>query len=365
MSSNVSQDGSCARSLDDFSNSWKQRGSVAVPLWATMAACYFIGAAVVAYKIIQHRSSLREEPESFGPKFDLTRYLRLLFSGLLFCGLSQFFLVFPDTSFNPPSDADPNDITTRFLGNKHIVTWQLLYAVGNVQLVATQIFVLVRLLNFSAKHSAFAHRQSPRLQKILWVIWCIYCPVYVTSSAVLFFGTLLADIGTNLYATMQIIISVSRLLHYLALSILFAYGGRLSLALMGKSLSSLNHTLFAASGSRLSGVTNATKTRDLMSQLLFKLQLSTAWNVTWYLIVFLFYLLLALGLQIKKSDNWGALCDADQPALTRAVPFMIGPVPTFLMLMGSDVAASMLTLWAMLKPQPAPSAKRALAGSLA
>ena len=361
---NVSQDSSCARSLDDFSNSWKDHGSLNVPLWATMSACYFISAALVVRKIIQHRVLL-EEPDPIGLKFNLTRYLRLLFSGLFFCGLSQLFLVFPDSSFIPPSDADPNDITTRFLGNRHIVVWQLLYAVGNVQLVATQIFVLARLLNFSAKYSAFAHRHSPRLQNVLWVIWCIYCPVYVGSSAVLLFGTLLADIGINLYVTMQIIISISRLLYYLALSILFAYGGFLSLALMGKSLSSLNHTLFAASGSRLSSVANATKTRDLMGQLLFKLQLSTAWNVTWYLIVFLFYLLLAVGLQIKKSPDWGALCDADQPALTRAVPFMIGPVPTFFMLMGSDVAASMLTLWAMLKPQAAPFSERALVGSLA
>lgn len=87
------------------------------------------------------------------------------------------------------------------------------------------------------------------------------------------------------------------------------------------------------------------------------LQLSTIWNVTWFLVVFLFYLLLALGINGKKSDDWSRLCDSDQPPLTRAVPFLIGPAPTFVMLMGSDIVASMLTLWAMLKPAKTPSLK--------
>jgi hypothetical protein len=140
-------------------------------------------------------------------------------------------------------------------------------------------------------------------------------------------------------------------MNYIALAIIFAYGGYLSRSIMQRSLEPLNEALSSAAASNSSTLANATITRNLMRGLVFKLQLSTAWNVLWFFVVVLFYLLLALGLSGKNSDDWSTLCDMRRPPLTRSVPFLIGPAPTFVMLVGSDVIASMLTLWAMLKPQ--------------
>jgi hypothetical protein len=350
MPSNITQDSSCVRYLNEFLNSWDSELSPSIAMWRTLSACYFLCAAFVVYKMRQIGGSLPDE--NAGAKFNLIVYLRLLLSGLFFCAVSQLFLSIRDPSFAPPKNVDPYDISARFVGNKHIVTWQLLYAIGNVQLCATKIFVLERLLSFSAKHSAFARLHAPRIQKALWCIFATYCFVFVGSSAALFFATLFSSLTPIAYAALNSVIAGARLVNYIALAVIFAYGGYVSRSLVQRCLEPLNDALSFASGSALvHGLTSATMTRNLMRDLLLKLQLSTAWNVFWFLVVVLFYLLLVLGLSGKSSDDWSSLCDMRHPQLTRSVPFLIGPAPTFVMLMGSDVVASMLTLWAMLKPQ--------------
>jgi hypothetical protein len=153
------------------------------------------------------------------------------------------------------------------------------------------------------------------------------------------------------YTALNSVIAGARSANYIALAIIFACGGYLSRSIMQRSLEPLNEALSSAAGSNFSTLASATITRNLMRGLVVKLQLSTAWNAFWFLVVVLFYLLLVLGLSGKNSDDWSTLCDMRSPPLTRSVPFLIAPAPTFVMLMASDVIASMLTLWAMLKPQ--------------
>jgi hypothetical protein len=349
MPSNITQDSSCVRYLNEFLNSWDSDLSPSIAMWGTLSACYFLCAAFVAYKMRRIGGSFSDE--NSGAKFNLIIYLRLLLSGLFFCGVSQLFLSIRDPSFSPPKDIDPYDISARFVGNKHIVTWQLFYAIGNVQLCATKIFVLERLLSFSANHSTFARLHAPRIQKTLWSIFATYCCVFVGASSALFFATLFSSLSPNVYTALNSVIAGARSVNYIALAIIFAYGGYLSRSIMQRSLEPLNEALSSAAASNFSTLASATITRNLMRGLVFKLQLSTAWNVFWFFVVVLFYLLLVLGLSGKNSDDWSTLCDIRRPPLTRSVPFLIGPAPTFVMLVGSDVIASMLTLWAMLKPQ--------------
>jgi hypothetical protein len=341
MSENATLDGSCVLYLSDFVNSWHESNSIGIPLWSVISACYFCSSAFALYKL---RSIVtRVNPENHN--FNLKLYARLLASGLLFCAVSEIFLAIPDRSFTPPPESNPNDITTRFLGNKHISTWQLLYAIGNVQLVASKIFVLVRLLEFSSKYSPSARLHAPRLRIAMWSIYALFSVTFIGAAALLFFGTMLSSISANLYVAANTVISVARLLMFLALAIIFAYGGILSLTVAQRSLAPLNQTLFAVD-SRKSNA-KALQSRDLMSELVFKLRVSTAWNVCWFLVVFLFYLLLSLGITGMRG-SWDNVCDNYQPALTRMIPFLIGPIPTFGMLLGSDVMAAMITLWAML-----------------
>jgi hypothetical protein len=351
MPSSITQDSSCVRYLNEFLNSRDSDLSPAVAMWGTLSACYFLCAAFMAYKMKRVGGSFLDE--NSGAKFNLIIYLRLLLSGLFFCGVSQLFLSIRDPSFSPPKDVDPYDISARFVGNKHIVTWQLFYAIGNAQLCATKIFVLERLLSFSASHSTFArlHAPPPRIQKTLWSIFATYCCVFVGASSALFFATLFSSLSPNVYTALNSVIAGARSANYIALAIIFACGGYLSRSIMQRSLEPLYEALSSAAGSTFSTLASATITRNLMRGLVFKLQLPTAWNAFWFLVVVLFYLLLVLGLSGKNSDDWSTLFDMRSPTLTRSVPFLIAPAPTFVVLMASDVIASMLTLWAMLKPQ--------------
>ncbi len=336
------QDGACARRLDEFANSWRNSSAAALILWAILSASYFFCSAVVICRL-----RFVARPKAPRRSFNLFVYGRLLASGLFFCGVSEIFLAVPDPTFSPAPNSNPGgiDISTRFLGNKHISAWQLLYAVGNVQLVATKIFVLQRLLEFCAKHSPFAQRNYPRLRIAMWTIYALFSATFIAASTILFVGSLMSTISGSLYVAVNTVISVARLLMFLALAAIFSYGGVLSLSVAQRSLIPLNQSLFAADGRKCDA--QALRSHDLMSELVFKLRISTAWNVFWFLVVVVFYLLLAVG-AVSMKGSWNNVCDDYQPAVTRMIPILIGPIPTFVMLLGSDVMASMLTLWAML-----------------
>ena len=84
--------------------------------------------------------------------------------------------------------------------------------------------------------------------------------------------------------------------------------------------------------------------RKFRSKLLF----SNTWNAISFMIVFIFYAVVGVGVISLKGDS-STLCRYEQPTVTRLIPFLVlNPYPYFCVHFCADSLAAALTLWAML-----------------
>jgi hypothetical protein len=80
---------------------------------------------------------------------------------------------------------------------------------------------------------------------------------------------------------------------------------------------------------------------------LLKLRISTAWNATFFCIQVAFNIFVGVGLWSLKG-GLADVCSLNQPAITRALPFIaVVPFASAVMNLCSEAIAALLTLWAM------------------
>ena len=83
-----------------------------------------------------------------------------------------------------------------------------------------------------------------------------------------------------------------------------------------------------------------------------KLLVSSTWNATFFLIVFIFNLIIGVGVSALDGDD-ALMCSYDKPAVTRLIPFLVMyPYAGFCIRILSEGLAALLALWAMLPSFP-------------
>ena len=206
-------DESC-QSVVDHMDSWHIASSA---IWVVLATIYILIFFFTAVKYRRSRS--RQVPSGFS----LTKYLCLLGAAMFFISASDFVLGLGGLFNDPPKSAN---ITSAYFGSIFFATWQFLYTTGQCFLVASKIFVLLRLLEFSAKSP---HVISPLKVKcirvILWFIFAVFAIISVVSAAILFFDALSSQNSVPLFEALTVVIVLARCFTYISLAVVFAYGG--------------------------------------------------------------------------------------------------------------------------------------------
>jgi hypothetical protein len=110
---------------------------------------------------------------------------------------------------------------------------------------------------------------------------------------------------------------------------------------------SMNSLLSVASLSKQAEEQVANRS-NLIRGFMRKLLISNTWNSVWFSIAFIHWVVIGVGV-ISLRGNSSNLCSNDQPAITRAVPFLaLNPFAYSCIHICAESLAAALTLWAML-----------------
>jgi hypothetical protein len=89
-------------------------------------------------------------------------------------------------------------------------------------------------------------------------------------------------------------------------------------------------------------------TQNAVHVFMVKLLVSSAWNAGFFLIVFIFNLIVGVGVSALDGND-ALICSYNKPAVTRLVPFLVMyPYASFCIRILSEGSAAVLALWAML-----------------